>query len=42
METTAAARRAKEAVEGVDSAAGAPLPIGVVAYTRLKLKVELL
>jgi len=31
IETIAAANRAKAAVEGVDSVAGAPLPIEVVA-----------
>ena len=42
VDTSAAANKAKAADEGVDSVAGAALPIGVVAYTRLKAMLELL
>lgn len=42
MDTSAAANKVKAAVEGIGSVAGAALPIGVVAYTRLKARLELL
>jgi hypothetical protein len=41
-ETTAAANKANAAVEAVGTVAGAAFPIDVVAYTRLKARLELL
>lgn len=42
IDTIAAASNVKAAVDGVETVAGAALPIGLVAYTLLKLNVELL